>query len=118
MHVTGLDLDCGVYFPRFLESSVMQGKVKEEEIDTALKKLYVVLMRLGFFDGSFLSLGKRDICSEEHIELAAEAARQGTVLLKNDGTLPLNTDVVKTLAVIGPNANATLAMIGNYAGCD
>ena len=38
MHVTGLDLDCGVYFPQFLESSVMQGKV-EEEMDTALEKL-------------------------------------------------------------------------------
>ncbi|XP_022764445.1 beta-xylosidase/alpha-L-arabinofuranosidase 1-like [Durio zibethinus] len=112
----GLDLDCGAYYPNHLESSVRQGKVREEEIDTSLKNLYVVLMRLGFFDGSFLTLGKRDICSQEHIELAAEAARQGAVLLKNDATLPLNTDAVKTLAVIGPNANATGAMLGNYAG--
>ncbi|XVE99872.1 hypothetical protein REPUB_Repub03eG0239100 [Reevesia pubescens] len=113
----GLDLDCGDYFPKFLSSSVYQGKVKEEEIDNALKNLYVVLMRLGFFDGSFLKLGKRHICSEEHIELAAEAARQGIVLLKNiEGTLPLKPDAVKTLAVIGPNANATIEMLGNYAG--
>ncbi|XVE99866.1 hypothetical protein REPUB_Repub03eG0238500 [Reevesia pubescens] len=113
----GLDLDCGDYFPKFLSSSVYQGKVKEEEIDNALKNLYVVLMRLGFFDGSFLKLGKRHICTEEHIELAAEAARQGIVLLKNiEGTLPLKPDAVKTLAVIGPNANATIEMLGNYAG--
>ncbi|XVE69528.1 hypothetical protein DITRI_Ditri09bG0159200 [Diplodiscus trichospermus] len=77
--------------------AVRQGKVKEEDVDTALKYLYVVLMRLGFFDGSFLTLGKRDICSEEHIELAAEAARQGVVFLKNDGTLPLNTDAVELI---------------------
>ncbi|KAL0398361.1 UNVERIFIED_CONTAM: Beta-xylosidase/alpha-L-arabinofuranosidase 1 [Sesamum radiatum] len=95
------------------------GKVKEAEIDSALQNLYTVLMRLGFFDGSpkFENLGKSDVCSNEHIELATEAARQGIVLLKNDAeTLPLSSEKIKTIAVIGPHANATGAMIGNYAG--
>ncbi|OMO75892.1 hypothetical protein COLO4_25847 [Corchorus olitorius] len=114
----GLDLDCGDYFPDHLENSVKQGKVKESEMDKALKYLYVVLMRLGFFDGSdpsLMKIGKNEVCSKEHIELAAEAAREGIVLLKNDAsTLPLSPDAFKSLAVIGPNANVTRVMLGNY----
>ncbi|GLT36719.1 hypothetical protein SLA2020_110800 [Shorea laevis] len=115
----GLDLDCGDYYGKYLQNSVMQGKVLEADIDRSLKYLYVVLMRLGFFDGnpSFASLGKNDVCSPKHIELATEAAREGIVLLKNEnGTLPLNPTHFKSLALIGPHANATIAMIGNYAG--
>ncbi|KAJ4845838.1 hypothetical protein Tsubulata_046738 [Turnera subulata] len=115
----GLDLDCGEFYPRYVEGSVQQGNVREAEIDKSLKNLYIVLLRLGFFDGipQYTSLGKKDICSDEHVELAREAAREGTVLLKNvDQTLPLDANKIKTLAVIGPHANATAAMIGNYAG--
>ena len=120
MHVTGLDLNCGDYYPIYLENSVRQGKVREAEIDTSLNYLYVVLMRLGFFDGipSLNSLGKKDICTEEHMELAAEAAREGIVLLKNiEASLPWKPDESKTLAIIGPLANATRDMLGNYEGC-
>ncbi|XAR72445.1 Non-reducing end alpha-L-arabinofuranosidase, partial [Bertholletia excelsa] len=115
----GLDLDCGIYYTNFTSNSVMQGKVGESAVDTALKNLYVVLMRLGFFYGSsqFKSLGQTDICTDQHIELATEGARQGIVLLKNENeTLPLNSDNVKSIAVVGPHANATTVMIGNYAG--
>ncbi|KAK9147121.1 hypothetical protein Sjap_007024 [Stephania japonica] len=114
----GLDLDCGKYYTNFGKAAVEQGKIKESDIDNALKNLYVVLMRLGYFDGMpmFDSLGKQDICSADNMELAAEAARQGIVLLKNNATLPFTN--VNTLAVVGPHANATDAMIGNYAGLD
>ncbi|XP_037492247.1 probable beta-D-xylosidase 5 [Jatropha curcas] len=115
----GLDLDCGKYYTENTEASVKQGKVGEEDIDRSLKYLYVVLLRVGFFDGipQFQSLGIKDVCSEQHIELAAQAAREGIVLLKNnDDTLPLKSDTIKTLAVVGPHANATKVMIGNYAG--
>ncbi|KAF9597276.1 hypothetical protein IFM89_016417 [Coptis chinensis] len=68
----GLDLDCGMYYTNFTKNSVVQGKVREAGIDKALKNLYNVFMRLRFFDGSssFKSLGKNDVCSNEHIELA------------------------------------------------
>nr|XP_011460171.1 PREDICTED: beta-xylosidase/alpha-L-arabinofuranosidase 1-like [Fragaria vesca subsp. vesca] len=115
----GLDLDCGVYYSNFTETAVKQGKVKIQEIDRSLKQLYAVLMRLGFFDGNpiYNSLGKKDVCSHEHIELAREAAKEGIVLLKNaNETLPFNSNKIKKLAVVGPHANATTAMIGNYAG--
>ncbi|KAJ9686940.1 hypothetical protein PVL29_015688 [Vitis rotundifolia] len=79
-------------------------------------------MRLGFFDGNpskaiYGKLGPKDVCTSEHQELAREAARQGIVLLKNSkGSLPLSPTAIKTLAVIGPNANVTKTMIGNYEG--
>ncbi|EOY06888.1 Glycosyl hydrolase family protein [Theobroma cacao] len=103
----------------FLVKAVKQGKVGAADMDKSLNYLYVVLMRLGFFDGipSLASLGKNDICSEENTELAAEAARQGIVLLQNDNeTLPLDPAKFKSLALIGPHANATGVMKGNYAG--
>lgn len=114
-------MNCGAYYPNFTQTAVEQGKVNVGNIDRALNYLYVVLMRLGYFDGSptFKSLGEKDICTKEHIELATEAAREGLVLLKNvNDTLPLNSDKIKTLAVVGPHANATEVMIGNYAGMD
>ncbi|KAJ6677788.1 QUALITY PROTEIN: PROBABLE BETA-D-XYLOSIDASE 2-RELATED [Salix viminalis] len=115
----GLDLDCGDYYTDNVEAAVRQGKVREADIDKSLNFLYVVLMRLGFFDGipQYNSFGKNDVCSKENIELATEAAREGTVLLKNENnSLPFSIDKVKTLAVVGPHSNATSAMIGNYAG--
>ncbi|KAJ8758836.1 hypothetical protein K2173_002615 [Erythroxylum novogranatense] len=117
----GLDMDCGDFYPKYLEDSVRTGKVREEELDKSLKYLYVVLMRLGFFDGlsQYNNLGKDDVCSKEHIELANEAARQGIVLLKNDdNALPLTKATCKTVVAIGPHAKATNVMLGNYAGVE
>ncbi|XP_027184166.1 probable beta-D-xylosidase 5 [Coffea eugenioides] len=115
----GLDLDCGSFYSDYGANAVTQGKVREADIDEALRNLYFVLMRLGFFDGSpkFDNLSKDHICSQDHINLAIQAAREGIVLLKNDNqTLPLDSQKIKTIAVVGPHANATDAMIGNYAG--
>ncbi|KAF8401238.1 hypothetical protein HHK36_012170 [Tetracentron sinense] len=115
-----LDLDCGKYYPDYATLAVKKGKVTENTIDDSLKNLYIVLMRLGWFDGSpghYSALGKNDVCSPQHLELSAEAAREGIVLLKNDNNiLPLNFNGKQPkFAVVGPHANATIAMIGNYA---
>uniref|UniRef100_A0A7N0ZR99 Fibronectin type III-like domain-containing protein n=1 Tax=Kalanchoe fedtschenkoi TaxID=63787 RepID=A0A7N0ZR99_KALFE len=116
--IAGMDLDCGWSYDRSLANAVHQGKVSEKTLDESLINLFVVLMRLGFFDDTtqFAYLGKSDICSEEHIELATDAARQGIVLLKNNATLPLSPSKYKKFALVGPHANATVDMIGNYAG--
>ena len=111
-------MDCGVYYTDYVENAVKHGKVGEGDVDQSLQYLYVVLMRLGIFDGhpQYNSLGINDVCTSAHIELAGEAAREGIVLLKNDnGVLPLATKRNETLAVVGPHANASVALIGNYA---
>ncbi|KAL6627754.1 hypothetical protein ACP70R_031480 [Stipagrostis hirtigluma subsp. patula] len=124
----GLDLDCGMFwegardfFTAYGVDAVRQGKLREADVDNALSNVYLTLMRLGFFDGmpEFESLGLKDICSKQHKELAADAARQGMVLLKNDaGRLPLDPNKVKSVALIGllEHINATDVMIGDYKG--
>lgn len=94
----------------------------EAAIDKAISNNFATLMRLGFFDGDpskqlYGNLGPKDVCTKENQELARETARQGIVLLKNSpGSLPLSPTAIKSLAVIGPNANVTKTMIGNYEG--
>lgn len=120
--LAGLDLDCGTFSGQHAMEAVKAGLVNESAIDKAISNNFATLMRLGFFDGDprkqpYGDLGPKDVCSVENQELAREAARQGIVLLKNSaGSLPLSPSSIKTVAVIGPNANATETMIGNYNG--
>ncbi|XVE93085.1 hypothetical protein REPUB_Repub01dG0159700 [Reevesia pubescens] len=120
--LAGLDLNCGSFLGQHTEAAVKAGLLNESAIDKAVTNNFATLMRLGFFDGDpskqlYGKLGPKDVCTPEHQELAREAARQGIVLLKNSaGSLPLSPTAIKTLAVIGPNANVTKTMIGNYEG--
>ncbi|XP_010546362.1 PREDICTED: beta-D-xylosidase 4 [Tarenaya hassleriana] len=120
--LAGLDLNCGSFLAQHTGDAVKAGLVDETAINRAISNNFATLMRLGFFDGDpkkqmFGALGPKDVCTAEHQELAVEAARQGIVLLKNAaGSLPLSPSAIKTLAVIGPNANVTKTMIGNYEG--
>eukprot|EP00250_Pteridium_aquilinum_P005814 c15850_g1_i1 orf=355-2799(+) len=122
--LAGLNMNCGVFLANYTAKAVAEGKLDESKVDESLSYLYTVLMRLGYFNGdpssqeNYGMLDASNVCTKEHRDLALEAARQGIVLLKNNAThgLPLSQNAVKTLAVIGPNANATSTMIGNYAG--
>ncbi|GAB4853477.1 NAD(P)H-dependent D-xylose reductase (XR) [Ancistrocladus abbreviatus] len=120
--LAGLNLDCGTFLGQHTEAAVQRGLLNKSDIDNAISYNFATLMRLGFFDGDpskqhYGKLGPKDVCTTEHQELAREAARQGIVLLKNEAsTLPLSADKIKLLAVIGPNANVTKTMIGNYEG--
>ncbi|ANM70278.1 beta-D-xylosidase 4 [Arabidopsis thaliana] len=119
--LAGLDLNCGSFLGQHTEEAVKSGLVNEAAIDKAISNNFLTLMRLGFFDGNpknqiYGGLGPTDVCTSANQELAADAARQGIVLLKNTGCLPLSPKSIKTLAVIGPNANVTKTMIGNYEG--
>ncbi|KAF2294452.1 hypothetical protein GH714_011551 [Hevea brasiliensis] len=117
----GLNMNCGDFLGKYTETAVKLNKVEESVVDQALIYNFIVLMRLDFFDGDpkllqFGNLGPSDVCSGEHQMLALDAARQGIVLLDNNGVLPLSKSTTKSLAVIGPNGNVTETMIGNYAG--
>lgn len=118
----GVDLDCGPFLAVYTQGAVNQGLINEADVNAALSNTYAVQMRLGMFDGEpsaqpYGNLGPRDVCTPAHQELALEAARQGIVLLKNQGpSLPLSHIRHRTVAVIGPNSDVTDTMIGNYAG--
>uniref|UniRef100_A0A453D9Y6 Fibronectin type III-like domain-containing protein n=1 Tax=Aegilops tauschii subsp. strangulata TaxID=200361 RepID=A0A453D9Y6_AEGTS len=118
---SGLDLNCGNFLAQHTVAAVQAGELSEEDVDRAITNNFIMLMRLGFFDGdprelAFGSLGPKDVCTSSNRELARETARQGIVLLKNNGALPLSAKSIKSMAVIGPNANASFTMIGNYEG--
>lgn len=118
----GLDLDCGPFLAIHTDAAIRSGKLSEADVNGALMNTIMVQMRLGMFDGEpsaqpYGHLGPRDVCTPAHHHLALEAARQGIVLLQNNGpTLPLSTSRHRTVAVIGPNSDVTVTMIGNYAG--
>ncbi|XVF64750.1 hypothetical protein PTKIN_Ptkin09bG0192000 [Pterospermum kingtungense] len=118
----GMDVNCGDYLKNYTKSAVKMRKVPVSEIDRALHNLFSVRMRLGLFNGNlvkqpFGSIGPDQVCSQEHQNLALEAARNGIVLLKNtDKLLPLSKTKTTSLAVIGPNANSWKTLLGNYAG--
>ncbi|KAL7001944.1 Endo-1,4-beta-xylanase 2 [Sarracenia purpurea var. burkii] len=120
--LAGLNLDCGVYLGKYTQGAVNAGLVNESVIDNAVSNNFATLMRLGFFDGDprkgpYGNLGPNDVCTQAHQDLARQAAREGIVLLKNTaGSLPLSPTAISSLAVIGPNANATDTMIANYQG--
>ena len=118
----GLDLDCGPFLAIHTENAIKGGLLTIQDVDWALANILTVQMRLGMFDGEpssqpYGNLGPRDVCTPAHKQLALEAARQGIVLLENRGrALPLSTSRHRTVAVIGPNSDVTVTMIGNYAG--
>ncbi|MBA0864455.1 hypothetical protein Goshw_003054 [Gossypium schwendimanii] len=118
----GMDLDCGEYLKNYTGSAIEKKKVAVSDIDRALHNLFSIRMRLGLFNGNpakqpFGNIGSDQVCSQEHLNLALEAARKGIVLLKNDNRLlPLAKTEITSLAVIGPNANSSETLVGNYAG--
>jgi beta-glucosidase len=99
--------------------AVKQGFLKESEIDVALTRLFIARMKLGMFDPPemvpFSKIDDKLLDSAEHRALARKIANESMVLLKNDGVLPLRTTGIK-IAVVGPLADQTKVLLGNYNG--
>lgn len=112
----GCDLNCGVTYLYILKA-YEEGLVSEETITEAAIRLYTTRYLLGLFDGSeYDAIAYDKVECKEHLELAQKAAEESIVLLKNDGILPLNKKKLKTIGIIGPNANSRAALVGNYHG--
>jgi beta-glucosidase len=116
---TGTDLECGDTF-QHLHEAIEKGLITETEIEVAVKRLFMARFKLGMFDDAskvkYANIPYQVVNSEKHQQLALEAARKSMVLLKNENNLlPLKKDL-GTLAVIGPNANQWLMLLGNYNG--
>ncbi len=114
----GTELECGQEYAT-LPTAVRQGLISEAAIDDAVTRLFTARMRLGMFDPPERVRWARIPASVNqapaHDALALKAARESLVLLKNDGVLPLSRSL-KRIAVIGPTADDTMALLGNYFG--
>jgi beta-glucosidase len=116
----GCDLNCGCAFASLLKG-YQKGLVQEQEIDSAVFRLMLLRMRLGMFDEpgkvSYASIPYEKNDCEEHRHFALEVSEKSLVLLRNkNGFLPLDRKSLKSIAVIGPNADSRAALEGNYSG--
>lgn len=117
--LSGTDLECGMSFMS-LVGGVKDGLIKESDIDIVLRRVLKSRFELGMFDPAemlpWANLGEDVISSESNDRLAVQSARESMVLLKNDNNvLPLSKDI-KTIAVVGPNADDASMLNGNYGG--
>jgi len=113
----GCDLNCGNTYLHILEA-LQEGLITEEDITTSCERLFTTRFLLGLFadDCEYDRIPVTDNDTDEHAALALEAAEKSMVLLENDGILPLNPENIRTIAVIGPNADSIPALEGNYNG--
>ncbi|HOV26911.1 MAG TPA: glycoside hydrolase family 3 C-terminal domain-containing protein [Pseudobacteroides sp.] len=116
----GCDLNCGNMYINLLIAH-KEGLVTEETIDEAVTRLMVTRMKLGLFDDPsevhYTKIPYEMNDCREHREFALEVSKKSLVLLKNENNiLPLDKNKIKSIAVIGPNADSRDALIGNYFG--
>ncbi|KAG6919305.1 hypothetical protein DXG01_007438 [Tephrocybe rancida] len=116
---TGTDIDCGTVYPMHLPDAFNQSLIDRADLEKALVRQYISLVRLGYFDPPsvqpYRQLGWSDVNLPDAQKLAYQSALEGIVLLKNDGTLPFN-HTIRKLVIVGPYANATTQMQVNYQG--
>lgn len=114
----GCDLTCGEEYVA-LEDAVAKGDITEKEINVSVSRLLMALFKLGMFDDkslvSYKNIAFRENNSPQHNALSKKAALKSIVLLQNKGILPLSTSI-KTIAVVGPFADETTVLRGNYNG--
>ena len=124
--IRGMDNECVTFTKRFGEpvdkayiDAVQEGYLPESTLDTALIRLFTARMKLGMFDPAasvpYARIDEKELDSAEHRAHARKLANESMVLLKNDGMLPLKPGLRK-IAVIGPLADQTKVLLGNYAG--
>jgi len=123
----GMDNECAEFFTKVMDNrdyvsyleAVKQGLLKESDIDVAVTRLMTARMKLGMFDPPemvpYTKISESELDSAAHRALARKLANESMVLLKNDGVLPLKPEV-KRIALIGPLADQTRVLLGNYTG--
>lgn len=116
----GTDIDCGTDAYKSLVAAVRDGKITEKQIDVSLKRLFTIRFRLGMFDPpsvvKYAQTPASVLESAPHKAHALKMAQQSIVLLRNENnTLPLSKKL-KKIAVLGPNADNRISVLGNYNG--
>lgn len=115
----GTDIECGPSY-RALTESIRKGLISEAQIDSALRRLFYARFKLGMFtpdeQNPYASIPYSVVDCDEHRQDALEMARKSIVLLKNENkTLPLSKNLRK-IAIVGPAANDSISLLGNYNG--
>jgi beta-glucosidase len=116
----GLDLNCGESYSHLARAAHLK-LIAEETINQSVSRLMRDRIRLGMFDPParvpYASIPYEAADCPQHAKVALQAARESIVLLKNDGNLlPVKAADIKTIAVIGPNADNQDVLLGNYNG--
>ena len=111
----GVDMEMvGNTFVKELPGLIKEGKVKEAEIDNAVRNILRIKYRLGLFENPYVDEKANVLYAPSHLEAAKQAATESAILLKNDHeTLPLQSSV-KTIAIVGPMANAPYDQLGTW----
>ncbi|OPZ32192.1 MAG: Xylan 1,4-beta-xylosidase precursor [Bacteroidetes bacterium ADurb.BinA174] len=116
----GTDLNCGDTYAKGLIDAVKQNLIAEAELDVSVKRLLLARFKLGMFDPDnevkYAQIPIDVVDNENHRLLALQTARKSIVLLKNQGNLLPFSKYVKKVAVIGPNADDSEVLLGNYNG--
>ena len=115
--LSGTDVECGSEYKN-LPAAVRRGDIKEADLDKSLRRLLIARFELGDFDSDDLNpwtkIPENVVASKEHKQLAYEMALKSIVLLQNkNNVLPLGS---QDIVVMGPNANDSVMMWGNYSG--
>ena len=132
--LAGTDVECGSEYKN-LPAAVRRGDIKESDLDRSLRRLLIARIELGDLDPDDLvpwtKIPTSVIASEEHKQLAYQMALKSIVLLKNTERSPLNREAASArgakvpvlplskdinIVVMGPNANDSVMMWGNYSG--
>jgi beta-glucosidase-like glycosyl hydrolase len=124
----GVDSNCGSVFPRALPWAFGNGTLNERELDGPVSRLLTARFRLGLFDehdpaAGVPSVEIADVDSAAHRAVALQAARKGVILLQNNNNshsrskarLPLDRGSLKSVAMVGPNANASMNLLSGYS---
>ncbi|KFF05666.1 glycoside hydrolase family 3 protein [Flavobacterium reichenbachii] len=116
----GTDIDCGTDAYKALVQAVKNKKISEDQIDISVKRLFMIRFRLGMFDApamvKYAQTPSSVLESAEHQQHALKMARQSIVLLRNEkNILPLKKDL-KKIVILGPNADNSISILGNYNG--
>ncbi len=113
----GCDVNCGNTYLHLLEA-LQEGFVTEDDITAAAEHLMRTRIKLGMFDEhcEYDSIPYEVNDCIEHNAVSLQAAEKSMVLLKNDGLLPIDAAKLKSVAVIGPNADSQVMLKGNYCG--
>ena len=116
----GTDLDCGTDSYKALVKAVRDGKITEKQIDVSVKRLFMIRFRLGMFDPAsmvrYAQTPESVLESPGHKAHALQMARQSVVLLKNENHILPFSSSIRKIAVIGPNADNPISVLGNYNG--